>query len=242
MLNDPYYRASQYPYQIPDRSYVMERGNHKLVTDERHLEDLENRTPVLAVGSNLSPQQLARKFPDPDKNFIPVTKIKLSHFDSVYSTHFTGYGSIPATLYPAPDTEVSLFINWLDDDQLLDMHKTEIPGENYHFCRLNNIEAAIENGPALDHVFVYLSSRGALGVNGAPVPLAEITAQNRQWSALAQLEIQDHARTTMAPELSLTDFITQSFEDHDIRQTRTDLLNVDVIEFHHEDYDIITTN
>lgn len=245
MLNDPRYRASKYPYFIPDKSYVMDHGEYTLVDHDDLLDGLNERTPVLAVGSNLSPQQLARKFPvtnsDTDNTKIPVTKILLRDFDSVYSTHFANYGSIPATLYPAPNTEVSLFVNWLNDAQLQTMHKTEIPSENYHFCRLNNINAIWNNAPARDHIFVYLSSRGAVNIDGNPVPLAEIKAQNRTWQALTQLEIQDHARRIMAQDLTLSDFMFKTINDGAIRHTRTSLLNANVIKFQHKNMDILET-
>jgi len=83
MLNDPHYRACGYPYQIEARSYVIANGGHVVVDHDDHLEDLKNRRPVLAVGSNMSPQQLARKFPAPHGGTIPVTRIQLLDFDSV---------------------------------------------------------------------------------------------------------------------------------------------------------------
>lgn len=239
MLNDPYYRASQYPYQIPDRSYIMEDGTHRLVDHDQLLEGLEGRNPILAVGSNLSPQQLGRKFPGTGDSVIPVTKIHLRHFDSVYSTHFSSYGSIPATLFPVQGTEVSLFINWLNPAQESRMHTTEIASENYRFCRLNNIECTIDNGPTLDHLYVYLSSRGALSINGSPVPLSAIKAQDRRWAALDQMGIQDHARAAMAPDQNVDDFIHANISNPDLRRQRTDLLNREAIDFTYNDVDVI---
>ncbi|NQV43983.1 MAG: hypothetical protein HQ501_03720 [Rhodospirillales bacterium] len=234
MLSDPHYRARQYPYHIPERSFVMTNGDHVVVGHDDHLDDLDGRRPVLAVGSNMSPQQLARKFPPPEGGTIPVTKIRLLHFDTVYSTHFTGYGSIPATLHPSPDTEVMLFVTWLDAAQERHMHTTEIAGENYHFCRLDNIQARVENGPDLDHLYFYQSSRGALPVDGNPVPLAEVEASNRRWVARSQDEIQEYARQELAPHLDFAAFIEDNIENDQNRQQRTDALHVTALTFHYE--------
>jgi hypothetical protein len=241
VLNDPHYRASKYPYHLPERSFVMEKGNHTVVDHDEMLENLEGRVPVLAVGSNMSPQQLARKFPGPEDNIIPVTKINLRHFDSVYSSHFSGYGSIPATLFPSPDTEVSLFITWLDSRQEEYMHETEVLGDHYHFCRINKIEAKLDNGPELDHMYAYLSCKGAMSIKEEPVALSAVSAQNRRWKALHQHEIQDHARINMAPDLSLAGFMDANIYNSDQRNKHTNILRDTVIPFSHDDIDIITT-
>jgi len=231
MLNDPSYRARGYPYEIPERSYVISNGEHEVVDHDKHLDGLNDRRPVLAVGSNMSPQQLARKFPGPGAGVIPVTKIRLMDFDSVYSTHFSSYGSIPATLFPSPGTEVSLFINWLDEAQEQHMHTTEIASENYHFCRMDSIQVRVENGPDLDHVYLYQSSRGALSIDGDPVPLTAVGASNRRWRARSQEEIQEHARQSLAPHMDLAAFVSENINDADNRRMRTDWLHASAIPF-----------
>lgn len=53
-------------------------------------------TPVLAVGSNAAPVQLARKFPKsmfPDGVVIPVLRCVLPDFDVVYAPLISSYGS-----------------------------------------------------------------------------------------------------------------------------------------------------
>lgn len=241
MLDDPRYRACGYPYIVPNRSYVMSNGTHAVVDHDDHLEELEGRRPVLAVGSNMSPMQLARKFPAPEGGVIPVTRVQLKDFDSVYSTHFTSYGAIPATLFPSPGTVVTLFVTWLDESQERHMHSTEIAGENYHFCRLNNVQARMENGPDLDHLFFYQSSRGALPIDGEPVPLLEVSARNRRWGARSQGEIQGHAHTMFAPESEFEDFVGENIRNHDVRRQRTDSLHGTALAFHYEDVTIIKT-
>lgn len=60
----------------------------------------ERLTPVLAVGSNAAPAQLARKFPAdlfPDGVVIPVLRCVLPDFDVVYAPLISSYGSCTGT-------------------------------------------------------------------------------------------------------------------------------------------------
>ena len=61
-------------------------------------------TPVLAVGSNAAPAQLARKFPAelfPDGVVIPVLRCVLPDFDVVYAPLISSYGSCTGKAEPA---------------------------------------------------------------------------------------------------------------------------------------------
>ena len=237
MLNDPHYRAAGYPYVLLERSFIMDAGTHRLMEPGDPQADFTGRRPVLAVGSNMSPMQLARKFPDPAHGTIPVTRARLRDFDSVYSTHFSSYGAIPATLFPSPGTTVTLFITWLNAEQEERMHETEVASENYGFCRLDDVEMEIESGPAgggstgLDYLFAYVSSRGAAAIDGEPVPLSEVPAENRRWRSLGQPEMQAHAQATLAPHLSVDAFIRENIENAERRRERTDALHETALAF-----------
>jgi len=68
-----------------------------------------NFVPVLAVGSNGSPQQLARKFPPakfPNGVLIPVVRAVLEDFDVVYAPLLAAYGACAGERLP------QLFPNW----------------------------------------------------------------------------------------------------------------------------------
>lgn len=232
MLHDPHYRAVGYPYLLLDYSFVMEDGAHRALQGDAVEDLLMARRPVLAVGSNMSPLQLARKFPDPSFGTIPVTRTRLKDFDSVYSTHFTTYGSIPATLFPSPGTTVTLFLTWLTPRQEDRMHETETLSENYGFYRVDDVEMTLDHGPAgLDHMYGYLSSRGAVAIDGDPVPLAEVPAEGRRWRALGQMDIQEYARQRFAPEASMEDFVRQNIDDHALRRQRTNTLHENALPF-----------
>ena len=67
--------------------------NHNTTWDLSREEPL---TPVLAVGSNAAPDQLARKFPEelfPEGVVIPVLRCVLPDFDVVYAPLISSYGS-----------------------------------------------------------------------------------------------------------------------------------------------------
>src|SRR5690606_28940504 len=107
--------ARGYPFEIPDHCLLFEDGVCRSLDDPApHLAD---RTAVLAVGSNQSPAQLARKFAHLKGTVIPVTRAWLDGFDVAYATHVTRYGSIPGNLHPCPGARVRLSVTWLDDAQ-----------------------------------------------------------------------------------------------------------------------------
>jgi hypothetical protein len=169
--------ATGYPFAIPTHSYVFENG---IVRPWLADIDLRGRAPVLAIGSNQSPEQLARKFDTrhgPQR--IPVTRAWLADHDVVFATHVSRYGAIPVNLHLAPGMQVRLAVTWLDPDQLEIMHRTEIGGGNYHYVRLEEIKLDLDHpGPdgmrRLDSVTAYLSPFGFMAHEGKPIGLAAI--------------------------------------------------------------------
>ena len=221
-------RAFGYPYPLTHQSFVFQAGGqvtHQLIDEANAFPDVSERTPVLAVGSNQSPEQLARKFPSANWGEIPTSRVHLQDFDTVYSAHVTGYGSIAATLHPAPGTRVSLYVNWLDQRQLLAMHETELPNENYTYAALENINLSFEAGPTLTAVNLYMGNRGAYAPEGRVVPLAEVPAEGRvKDTAKSQAEILAHVHAKLAPEMNLNQFICSSIENLDMRRAYIEIL------------------
>lgn len=182
-------RAITYPYAAPSHSYLYDASAPGLWRPlPANAALLQGRTPVLAAGSNRAPERLAQKFQAlfPQAR-IPVTRAHLTGFDSVYCAHVTSYGSVPATLHPSPGTTVSLHITWLDAEELACMHETEQPGVNYHFVRLKALALALDDGGVpLDTAYAYLSVHGAALIDGGPVALTAVPAENRRFVARAQ--------------------------------------------------------
>ncbi|MBC8337621.1 MAG: hypothetical protein H8E39_02925 [Alphaproteobacteria bacterium] len=205
----------------------MSNGSYRELGPEDPLPDVSGRRPVLAVGSNQSPEQLLRKYNDPDCGPIPVIKARLRDFDVVYSSHVASYGSIPATLAHSPGTVVTLFVNWLTPEEEDRMHETEVSTGNYHFGRLDGIELQLDRDRPLASAFVYCSRRGALVRDGRPVCLSEIPAEGRRWPSLGQEEIQAYVRDRMDPGRDVDTFIGDAIADALVRRDRTDTMASD---------------
>ena len=214
-MNDAVARAKSYPFRIPERSYLFVEGRD--APWNGHRVDRASRVPVLAAGSNQSPEQLARKYAPPHADgVIPVQRGTLHGFDVVYAAKFAGYGSIPATFHAAPGTAVTVFVLWLSPSQLMRMHATEA---GYSYDRLAGIRVELEGGGMLDTAYAYCSRFGCLNLGGA-VSLKAIGATGRTSPALAQHEVQDRVRALLAPEMTLDAFIASTVADAAVRAQR----------------------
>jgi len=169
-------RARCYPYCRPGASYIWRGGAELPQARPLHPVHTDGRTPVLAVGSNRSPHQLARKYGGNGKHTIPVQRAILNGFDVVYAAHISAYGAVPAMLQAAPGVAVKLFVTWLDDRQLEIMHATE---GGYHFAAIEDVAVALEGGGALDTVYLYVGKMGHLVHGDAPVSLRRVEADGR---------------------------------------------------------------
>ncbi len=232
-------RAMGYPYYLPKQSYVVLGERVMKAARDGDLPGLAGRTPVLAVGSNQSPEQIIRKFGDEDWGPIPVTRIQLFDFDTVFSPHITAYGSIPATLQVSPGAIVTLFVTWLDERQLLRMHETEISMGNYHYATLHGVRMKAELGRTLTDLNVYLSKHGALRDGGGVVPLAEVPALNRRRPARNQEEIQIWVRDKLSPDAVLEDYILEAVNNRPTRLARTEKLRACRLPFGYDNVTIL---
>ena len=157
---DPVERAMSYPYAIPDCSFVFDKAGWRAAAIDGAL--TIDRHPVIACGSNRSPDQLARKYFDFGAVTIPVQRAWLAEFDVVYAAHITGYGSISACPMPAPGVQVEVSVTWLSDDLMARMHATEGRGHSYDYAVLSGLDLALEGGGVLDEAFAYIHRGGAL--------------------------------------------------------------------------------
>jgi hypothetical protein len=223
--------AKSYPFAIPEGSYLLEGGTvHP--REGFDAAELRGRTPVLAVGSNQSPEHLGRKFAhmaSPAR--VPVTRAWLDDFDIVYCTRITRYASLPANLHHAPGTRVRLSVTWLDEAQLTTMHVTEVPTENFVFARLSGVRLEIKGGRILDSCFGYVSLPGNLRHDGAPVGLAAIRAEGRQHPALDQPAILAMLHARIGSALPLDDFLIELIERPERRRALNALLHSDALPF-----------
>lgn len=228
----PIDHAQAYPFFIPPCSYILTDGEYEALADDVSIASItDGLTPVIASGSNRSPEQLAQKYKDSPADPVIVTRAELSEFDSVYSSHFAGYGSIAATLQYAPGVVSELSVTWLNPAQLQRMHETESLGVQYDYGCLKDIRLEIENGPTLSEAFVYNSRLGCMNWEGKVAALSEIQTKDRSGPSLSQTEALRHARDQLEPDMSLETFIQGIIDDPAMRHSRTEALQVNAIPF-----------
>ncbi len=203
--------AKGYPYPAPPESFLFAGGEVREVSGA----DFAGRVPVIAHGSNRSPEQLQRKYGHLPGHHaeIPVTFAWIADYDVVYAAHVTRYGALAATMAHVPGCSVRVAITWLDDAQLERMHETE--GGHYTYGALDDIEIELEAGPAggIHRAWLYLSRFGSLGHEGGHVGLAALRAENRPHPELGQEEALDLIRRRYRPEEALDDFVLANIGD-----------------------------
>jgi hypothetical protein len=200
-------RARGYPYAIPEGSYLW-RGGEVAAFDPKLR---KNRTPVLAIGSNQSPDQLTRKFGDMGE--IPVQRGWLRDFDIYYSAHISAYGSVPAMLQRAPDADATLSVNWLDDRQLDVMHGTELAAAKYKYAVIEDIGHLMHDGDA--------------------VALSAMPAKGRRPKALTTAEVLEVVRERFSPADGADTFVLKLVDDPDFRAACTKAISSDAVSFAH---------
>ncbi len=218
--------AKGYPYEHPGSSYLYRDGQVSPLASAGRA-NFDDRTPVIAHGSNRAPAQLKRKFDylaGVDSE-IPVTRGWLLDHDVVYSAHITRYGAIGANLQHAPGVRVELFVTWLDRPQLQRMHDTELGSKTYAYGRLTGVTLELEFGPvqALNAAGVYLSKRGCLTDDqhdGQPrtIGLAAVPAEGRPYRTMMQDEVLAYVQERYGGGEPLDSHILETIRNLDRRQ------------------------
>jgi hypothetical protein len=232
--------AKSYPFPAPGRSYLFRDGAAApLEPGTSRIALFAERQPVIGHGSNRSPEQLERKFGAGVE--IPVSRAWLRDYDVVYSAHVTQYGSIAANLQHTPGALAEVYVTWLARDQLGRMHETELGGENYYYGRLGGVSLALEAGPAaeLSEARVYLSTRGCLARDGAPIGLAAVESQGRPHGSLHQEETLDLVRGRHRPERDLDHHILETIRDPAGRQALVKEMESHAVPAHAPHFEIL---
>lgn len=237
-------RAMGYPYPAPPFDCVWTKNGIVRLTghDPRAIgkalkavnaDPEARRTPVLAIGSNRSSDQLARKFHDFDRPAVVVARATLFDFDVVYGAGIAGYGAVGgATLAACPGAAVEVWTTWLDDAQLQRMHETEgLAAGVYGFYELQQISLCFAAGPRWPKTLAYVQRSGALNLGGRPVALAEIPAERRLFPALRQPQLQALLRDRFAPSVSVNRFVHENLTQPAIRRARVAALAKNALPF-----------
>ena len=201
-MHDAIAHAKSYPFPIPSHGYLFADGAWGPL--DTAAIDRTGRVPVLAAGSNQSPEQLMRKYAGMAGVEFPCQRAALHDFDVVYAAHLSSYGSVPATFQASPGTRVTAFVQWLDERALRRMHETE---GNYTYDALEGIRVELEGDGVLEAAFAYSSRVGCLNLGGDCVALAAIPATGRRLRAATETEALTAVRDRLARGQPLDDFI-----------------------------------
>lgn len=212
-------RAFDYPYEAPDGAFVFVNGGLAVLDDASIL---NGRTAVLSVGSNRAPVQLRRKFGD--AALVPVTPAILHNCDITHAAMLGYYGAVPATAFPSVGCDVTLNVAWLDDDQLVQMHRTEALGVAYDYVVFD--QGAVTHLPVPEaggmivspqqQIFGYNARSGVLDMGqNEPAGLSRIPAENRNFASMSQHEAADYVRqlTGHDDDRSMPEFIAAMQQD-----------------------------
>ncbi|WP_425956708.1 hypothetical protein [Xylanimonas sp. McL0601] len=87
---------------------------------------LEQRTPVLAVGSNASPSRMLWKLEQAGASTVlPFLQVRATDLTVGFSAHVSRAGYVAAAPAPAPGETTTLWCSWLDAGQLECLDATE---------------------------------------------------------------------------------------------------------------------
>ncbi|MFF4157464.1 hypothetical protein [Streptomyces sp. NPDC001678] len=129
----------------------------------------DRRHPVLAVGSNASPAQLAHKFATAGLSAaVPLVPVRVGGVAVGCSGHIGRHGYVAAAPYAAPGARTTLVAGWLDGEQLTAVDATEF---NYRRVLLpgDRFPVALPSGERLRGAYLYVSKWGVLtGPAGGP--------------------------------------------------------------------------
>ncbi|MGH3485884.1 MAG: hypothetical protein ACRDPQ_21895 [Nocardioidaceae bacterium] len=136
----------------------------------RELDRLDDRTMVLAVGSNAAPSVLADKLRRVGvTGSVGMVRTDVAGLAVGYSAHVSRRGYIPAGPYAAAGHLIVVGL-WLTEPQRAAIDATE---PNYHRLELHRDDypLRVELGEPPASYGVYVSRRGVLAVDGVPLPL-----------------------------------------------------------------------
>ena len=217
-------RALEYPWLRPPGSYVLTDGSIELLAEmdaarcecalARFSSEGGGRSPLLAIGSNASPETLERKFahhPEKEDRALLALTGRLRDFDVGVAAQPALYGSMPATLFPSPGTAVGATLLWVTPTQFTQLAWSEI---SYRLGALRTRFEVDETDDVLEEVLAFVSRFGAFCVDGEPVALAAVPAAGRSARELTQEQALDAAAAlALGPGAKAESLVRGIFED-----------------------------
>ena len=200
--------AEAYPFARPACSYLFADGRMQPLSDRA----VDGRVPVVASGSNASPERLRAKFGIDE--VIPVTRATLRDFAVVFAGHFTAYGAMPATLCPSIGACTEVWITWLTPLQHIVMHRSEgvidrrEVEQRYEYVDLVGLDLRLERGARVERAGAYLSRR-MLAPAGEPIRFAEVLSSGAGFEARSERSMLRVAAALLDPETAFADFMAR---------------------------------
>lgn len=156
---------SDYPWAVPPVTGTV-RPDGVEVGALPSADDLAERTPVVAVGSNASPDVLVRKLRHLLESGLPIAPavvedITVGHFAQVAAR---GFVAAAPTLSPGARSELA--VGWFDEAQLARLDETE---PNYRREVLTS--SCMWAGGDVAGAQIYVSDHGLLADEGEVLPL-----------------------------------------------------------------------
>lgn len=245
--------ALAYPFEVPDSSFLYVDGSvfhfdrHQVSAweDGRVMVGNESvevrsvlsrfdiaeeqltgtRVPVIACGSNASPQRLKQKYDrDLPGSVVPTFRVTLTHYSVVFAAKFTEYGSVPATLAHTPGTTTEVYVNLLSPAQLAVMDGTETLGCSYDRPILDDAVVESEDGFQFADVHAYISRHGCFTPHGQPVTLSGVKSDGNPFTAMEQASVQHVAKRLLDSAHSLEDFVFENISNEKLRRERSQFL------------------
>jgi hypothetical protein len=184
-----------YPWPRPSGSYRLDvgTGRHRALLAEEIPSLVEDRSPLLAVGSNAAPARLAVKLRQaPSRDPVAVVAVDLIDHDAVFAARQATYGAVPATFRPSPGTRLRTHTAFVDVEQRAAVDRSE--GVASGIYEVVDIDPTLVTPVDLDLAFVrsipaYRTTVGELRVEGEPRALAALEATRRQWPPWTELEV-----------------------------------------------------
>ena len=154
-LDDPL----SYPGLIPPFSYVLTSAHALRPLTSPELAGLSARHPVVAVGSNAAPAQLARKFFGAGLHApVYVVQAVAAGLRVLPSAHINRRGYVPWAPHFDPAASASVFVTYLSDEQLARLDETE---PNY--LRFPSPPVHLDGSPELvEGCDIYRSRQGVI--------------------------------------------------------------------------------
>ncbi|MGW6025700.1 hypothetical protein [Streptomyces sp. NPDC055099] len=132
---------------------LLDRG--QAVTGRRH--------PVIAVGSNASPGQVAYKLTRLGiPAAVPMVPVRVRGIAVGCSGHISPAGYVAGTPYVDREAETPLVVTWLDATQLKAVDDTEFPDYRRAILPGDDFEMTMPSGERLGGAYIYFSAHGVL--------------------------------------------------------------------------------